>query len=1004
MDEALPPQALENASREAAADLPTRRPVSTYRLQFYSGFTFRDAEAILQYLEELGITDVYSSPYFRARAGSIHGYDITDYQSLNPEVGTEEDFNSFTEALRARGMGLIMDIVPNHMSIGSGSNLWWRDVLENGRASPFAAFFDIDWNPVKEELEGKVIIPVLGGQYGDVLESGDLRLAFEEGGFFVSYYEHRFPIDPSTYNQILEHVAKLLGRAMGEDGPEYQELLSIITALEHLPSRDARDREKKEERLREKEVIKRRISVLHEESEEFRGALSETVERLNGDSERPESFDPMDMLLSSQVYRLAFWQVATEEINYRRFFDINDLAALRNDFTPTFEQTHSMVFRHVAEGRITGLRVDHPDGLHDPEAYFSRLQRECFLRVVLARAGSTEPGDRDLEFLRQFHDSEPGKDPAPWRPFYIVGEKILTGNELIPRHWAIMGTTGYSFMNSAGGLFVDHLGSRPMTDIYRRFIRRKTDFSRLLYEKKRLIMNSFMAGEINVLGRALNILSEQDRRFRDFTLNSLIEAITETIAFFPVYRTYVNPEGITEQDLKYIDHAIGNAMRARRDLSPSIFGFLRSVLTLDYPGRLEEAQKSGWLDFAMRFQQLTGPVMAKGMEDTVFYAYNRLVSLNEVGGSPERFGTSREAFHSQNLERLGHWPLSLTATSTHDHKRSEDVRVRISVLSEMPEGWKDRLAIWSRLARRMKRRTEGGDMPERNDEYLLYQSLVGAWPHGGLKGGDDTDAFAGRIKDYMVKSARESKANTTWISPDAEYEDALREFTDRIVRSEEFRGSFEDFQQTAAYYGALNSLSQVLLKVTAPGVPDFYQGTELLSLTLVDPDNRVPVDYAERMRHLQELKRMMEEKGPGAVADEMLKDPGDGRAKLFLTWRALGFRRARSDLFLEGEYLPLEATGPLERHLVAFARRLGEKCAVTIVPRFFRHLVPEGTLPLRGLWEDNSISLPEGTEGVRLRDAITGDELVPETLSGRLAIPVWKALSKFPVCLLETVN
>jgi len=985
------------AFEETLSALPLRIPVSSYRLQFNRLFTFRDAERIIPYLSALGITDVYTSPYFQARPGSTHGYDITDYSRINPELGTMRDFDSFTDTLRANGMGLIMDIVPNHMSIAPASNPWWRDVLESGQASHFAEHFDIDWKPLKEELEGKVIIPVLGGQYGEVLESCGLSLAYEGGEISVKYYEHDFPIDPSTYNQVLEHVLESFTDASAKDSPEYHELMSIITAISHLPKRDELNPDKISERYREKEVIKRRIAGLYGGSDVFRAELDSAIGAFNGDEAHPESFDMLDRLLGSQAYRLAFWQVAAEEINYRRFFDINDLAAIRSEHAATFRESHALVLRHIAEGRITGLRVDHPDGLHDPDSYFSLLQQECFVHMALGRMGETgdEPSGSTPDEMRRLYRGQRDNFPKAKKPLYIVCEKILVGSERIPRHWPIAGTTGYSFMNSSGGLFVDSLNLKPFTEVYRRFIKQKVDFQQLLYEKKKLIMDSFMAGEVNVLGRSLNIISEQDRRFRDFTLNSIIEAIMDTIACFPVYRTYVNSSGVTERDANYIEGAISKAGRIRRDLPSSLFDFLRAVLMLECPRGYTDEQKGQWLEFTMRFQQITGPVMAKGLEDTVFYIYNRLVSLNEVGGNPSNFGTNRDTFHGQNIERAKHWPYSLTATSTHDHKRSEDVRARISVLSEIPSAWREHLIHWGRINRKLKAKRDNVLMPDRNDEYLLYQILLGAWPHDkeGMEG------FEERIKRYIVKAARESKTHTTWISPDEEYEEALVDFTGKVLAHDDFIESFMGLQRSVSFYGMLNSLSQTLLKITSPGVPDFYQGTELWSLTLVDPDNRIPVDYENLKDLLDELKN-----APEGYPAKAMKNAEDGRIKLFMTWKALNYRLANKDLFLEGSYTPLEVSGARSRHIVAFRRSHRGSNAIVIAPRLMVTVTPEGEFPIGPCWEDTRVTLPDDMKAKRFNNVLTGAIIRAEGAEdSRPFISVQEALSELPVCLLDSV-
>ncbi len=991
---------LAGACRKVAERLPHRAPVSTYRLQFNSGFRFADAEAVSAYLNALGVTDIYSSPYFKAKEGSTHGYDVIDYQSINPEIGAEVDFVRFTAELGRLDMGLIMDIVPNHMSIAGGRNAWWRDVLENGPSSPFAPFFDIDWNPVREVLEDKVILPILGDFYGKVLENREISLSFEEGAFFIRYYEHRLPVDPSTYERILTHRGETFEEALGGEDPRFQEYLSIVTALKHLPTRTERDPDKATERLREKEVIKRRIWTLYDECPKFGLFVEENVRILNGTNGDIDSFDLLDELLASQVYRLTFWQVATEEINYRRFFDINDLAAVRNEDPEVFRESHGMVLGHVREGKITGMRADHPDGLHNPGEYFMRLQEECFIRLVEAELGLNGSEDAPAGEIRKAYRGLLEENPALSRPFYVVGEKILMESERMPEDWPVSGTTGYVFMNSANALFVNHANARLMTDIYHRFIRSKPHYPDLVYKKKKLIMQTSMASEINVLGHRLNRISESDRHFRDFTLNSLINAIVEVIALFPVYRTYADESGVNDRDVRYIEAAVSRARRRRRDLSASVFDFLRDVLTLGYPEKFSEAECREWLDFAMKFQQLTGPVMAKGLEDTVFYSFNRLASLNEVGGNPDRFGISPEAFHGQNIETAKHWPHTMVATSTHDSKRSEDVRARINVLSELPYHWRERLARWRSLNKRRKSKIEGRLAPGQNDEYLIYQTLLGAWPLGPLEG-QKRETFIERVRQYAVKAAREAKANTTWINPDAEYENALIKFIDGIMASSDFIEDLLPFQKLLAHYGMFNSLSQTLLKITSPGVPDFYQGTELWTLTLVDPDNRRPVDYSLARRMLEELREREAGGEPLELARDLLENKEDGRIKLYLTFKALNFRKEKKELFLSGDYAPLYAAGEQARRAVAFERGAQGASAITVVPRLVSGIISGEEDPVGDVWRGTFLLLPPDKEGALYRDVFTGRTLRAGAHEGRAALELSEVFAGFPVALLE---
>jgi (1->4)-alpha-D-glucan 1-alpha-D-glucosylmutase len=991
---------IQEAFRRVTARLPARVPVSTYRMQFNAGFTFEQARGVLPYLSKLGITDIYSSPYFTAQKGSLHGYDVTDPTTLNPELGGEEAFAEFIRALEEHGMGLIMDIVPNHMSIGASQNAWWNDVLENGQSSPYAGFFDIDWKPVPEKLEDKVILPILGDQYGSVLENQELRLTFEDGAFFVTYYDNTLPVDPCTYDRILTHRMEEFQEKQGEDDPHVIELLSIITALRHLPRPTETDPERVAERLREKEIIKRRLQTLDEESPAFRTFLAENIEKFNGTRHVSESFDLLDELLSAQVYRLSFWQVATEEINYRRFFDINDLAAIRTEDPEVFLVTHRMVLRHVREGKVTGLRVDHPDGLSSPRAYFRRLQEECFAALCAREEGAGKEDPAGEARVRELYASEREVDAVLEQPFYVVGEKILMESESLPYDWPIFGTTGYVFMNSVGGIFVEGANADLLTATYELFTGRRRDFAELLREKKKLIMESSMASEINVLGHWLSRLAEQDRRFRDFTRNSLTHAIVEVIANFPVYRTYIDEAGVSDQDLKYIEQAIGKARRRRKDLSPQVFAFLHDVLILR-DVRMDEQTRRRWLEFTMKFQQITGPVMAKGLEDTVFYDYNRLVSLNEVGGNPDRFGTTLEAFHGRNTEMCKRWPTTMVTTSTHDSKRSEDVRARIHVISEFPEEWRALTLQWAEMNQEFKATVEGGLLaPDRNDEYLLYQSLVGAWPMLPMDEEGKKD-FTERIKGYMLKAVREGKENTSWINPDPEYEEAVTNFVEAVLGSERFLGSFLRWQRKISTFGIYTSLAQVLLKVASPGVPDFYQGSELWNLTLVDPDNRRPVDYGKAEAMLAELLgRESERQGAGLVR-ELLSAKEDGRVKLYLTYKALNYRRARRQLFEGGQYIPLRAAGEQEGRVVAFERRLDGSSCIAAVPRFLGGLVGEDQEPLGEVWKDTHIVLEDTGAPARFLNVLTGETVRVVRHRGSRALSVRDAFAHFPAALLE---
>jgi (1->4)-alpha-D-glucan 1-alpha-D-glucosylmutase len=993
--------------------LMPRIPVSTYRLQFNGQFTFSDAKRIISYLNDLGISDIYASPYFQAREGSLHGYDIVDHNALNPEIGTHQEYDEMTAELGKYAMGQILDIVPNHMCIASAQNSWWMDVLENGPSSVYAHYFDIDWDPVKKELRNKVLLPVLGDQYGKVLENRELQLAFEDGSFFIRYYEHTFPVIPKTYIQILKHRLEDLEEALPSGDPYFVELLSIITALTHLPSYTERAAEKVEERYREKEIVKKRLWTLWNESPAVRTFIDENVRIFNGTEGDPSSFNLLDELLGMQVYRLAYWRVATEEINYRRFFDVNHLGALRVEFPDVFRETHRLVMELIRKGQVTGLRVDHPDGLYDPSGYFRELQKNCFLQ---ARLGYKEALGREIKAVREGPGAEEeilklykettASDPS-YKPFYVVGEKILIKGERMPEEWPIFSTTGYVFLNSVNGIFVDSGNARAFDEIYTRFIREKMNLQEIVYEKKKLIMQVSMSSEVNTLGHYLNRISEKNRHTRDFTLNSLTHAIIEVIAYFPVYRTYTNSDNVTDRDRQYTEQSLAKAKRKNPAISESIFDFLRDVLFLRYPVDCSEDDRKEWLDFVMKFQQITGPVMAKAVEDTAFYVYNRLVSLNEVGGAPERFGTPLDTFHGQNIERSKFWPHALIASSTHDTKRSEDVRARINVLSEIPEKWKRHVLLWRRLNKKKKTLVDNRAVPDRNEEYLLYQTLIGAWPAGAM---DESayGAFRERIREYMLKAAREAKVNTSWINPSVLYEEALGIFTGKILenrRDNPFLKDFIDFQKKVSGYGMYNSLSQALLRITSPGVPDFYQGTELWNFALVDPDNRLPVDYDARITMLAEINRLEQDVGRLELSRRLWADRDSGMIKMYVISRALQYRRNSRALFDQGEYLPLEVQGSGTENVCAFARRLGNENAIVAVPRFLTRIMPDpaGPSSVEEIWSDSYVVIPYAEEGAAYRSIFTGETNIVQRRNEASVVPVSGIFGHLPLALLERV-
>ncbi|WP_136524268.1 malto-oligosyltrehalose synthase [Geomonas ferrireducens] len=986
--------------------LPQARiPSATYRLQFNAGFTFADAERIVGYLHDLGVSDVYASSYLAAKEGSVHGYDVVNQTIFNKELGDEGNYQAFVDELSRHDMGHILDFVPNHMCIESSDNVWWMDVLENGMSSLCAHFFDIDWEPVKKELTGKVLLPLLGDQYGRVLEGGGLQLLFRDGAFFVQCNALQIPVEPRSYLLILQHRLDALKEKLPPEAGPLQELLSIETALQHLPLPTEQDPEKMNERHREKEIIKKRLSQLCLDSPEVAELIAENVGIFNGIKGDANSFDLLDRLLRDQVYRLSYWRVATEEINYRRFFDINALAAIRMEDQAVYDLTHTLLFRLIREGKVTGVRIDHVDGLYDPVAYLQHLQKSAWMNLKERSEGAPpEEGAEAIreEWARQY-DEVLERDPG-YKPFYAVVEKILMKGELLPEQWPVCGTTGYEFLNSVNGLFVASDVAKQFDCIYDRFVKHESDFTEIVYEKKKLVMQVSLSGEVNMLAHQLNNIAEEDRLTRDFTLNSLARAISEVIACFPVYRTYANSASVRDRDVQYIDAAVSKAKRRNPAISGSVFDFLRDVLLLRSPERASEESRRDWLYFAMRFQQITGPVMAKGLEDTAFYVYHRLISLNDVGGMPGRFGTTLEAFHGQNLERNKNFPHAMIATATHDSKRGEDVRTRIDALSEIPALWQKQVARWSRLNKRRGSLIENARVPEHNEEYLLYQTLIGAWPVGEV---DDAgyEAFRGRIREYMIKALREAKVNTSWVSPNGPYEDAVAGFVDAILArtpDNEFLREFLPLQRRLSRCGFFSSLSQTLLKMTSPGIPDFYQGTELIEFTLVDPDNRRQVDYGRRIEALAELKRREQEEGAPRLWSELLERE-DERAKLFLIYRVLNYRREHKDVFDGGEYLPLEVKGARGRHLCAFARKAGGRVVIVAAARLVATLMPEeGSSPLgEAVWQDTVLLLPEGVGG-RFRNGVNDATVEAVPHDDQSALPLAALFAEVSVALLES--
>jgi (1->4)-alpha-D-glucan 1-alpha-D-glucosylmutase len=873
---------------------------ATYRVQLHAGFGFAQAAAVADYLANLGISHLYGSPYLQAARGSMHGYDVVNHRRVNEELGGAEGHTHFCHALAKHGLGQVLDLVPNHMAITGPENPWWWDVLESGPSSRYAAYFDVDWDPPETRLRNMVLLPVLGNHYGHVLEAGELRLERRGADFTVRYHEHTFPVSPRSLDATLGAAAERC---------QSDELAFLADACGRLPLSTAIDWVTVHGRHRDKEVLRSLLARLLAEQPAVPAAIDAVITELNADP------DALDALLERQNYRLAFWRAAARDLGYRRFFDINTLVALRMQDERVFADTHALALRWVADGVLDGLRIDHPDGLHDPEAYSRRLHQAS---------------------------------PNAW----ILVEKILEPGERLRESWPVAGTTGYDFVNRVGGLFVDPAGEQPLTALYADFTGESVDYRALVRQKKHQALHELLGSDVNRLTALGMEICERDRRHRDYTRYEIHEVLREVIACFPVYRAYVQADSgqVSEDDVHYIDEAVERAKGYRPELDAALFDFLRDLLLLRIRGALEA-------ELVMRFQQLTGPTMAKGVEDTAFYCFNRLISLNEVGGDPSRFGVTPEAFHQACLEAQRCWPRTMLATSTHDTKRSEDVRIRIHLLSEIPERWGEAVRRWAALNERHRR----GGWPDRNTEYLLYQTFVGTWPIG-----------VERAVAYMEKVIREAKVHTSWTTMHQEYEEAVRGFVTDVLADREFTAELQAFVAPLIEPGRVNALAQTLLKCTAPGVPDFYQGTELWDLSLVDPDNRRPVDYGLRRQRLDALE--------GATPEAIWARIDEGLPKLWVIRQALALRRRQPALFgPQGDYQPLLAQGARAGHVVAFAR--GSR-AITVVPRL--------VLGLNGDWADTTLELPPG----RWHNQLSGDEVRDGVV--RLA----GLLTRFPVSLL----
>jgi (1->4)-alpha-D-glucan 1-alpha-D-glucosylmutase len=941
-------------------------PAATYRLQFNADFRFSEASVLLDYLANLGITDVYASPILTSRKGSAHGYDVTDPTQINPEFGSPHDFEQFEDALRERGMRLILDIVPNHMA-ASSENRWWMDVLENGSESGFASYFDIDWRPPSRNLEGKVLLPVLGRPFGEALDRGDLRLLFEDGKFFVQYFELLFPLTPRSYRRLLKHRMDELRDSLSGESPAYQEYSGIIAALSSLQE-TAQSEGVAEKRVR-LDGIRERLQRLIASNPEIAAFIDTNIAELNARPGDIASLCPLERLLGEQNFLLAYWQDPNEGINYRRFFTISDLVGVRVEDPIVFEATHDQVLHLATQGVIRGVRVDHIDGLRDPLGYLTKLQE----RLIASQSPESSPP-------------------------YVLVEKILSRDEALPDDWPVSGTTGYEYLNAANGLCVNPTGASKLEKAYFDFIGREMSFADVMYEKKKLVMHTMLRVEMQSLGRQLAHLAARDRYARNLLRPELMDALIDATACLSVYRTYIRNLEVPDAARQLIEGAIEEARTRRPQLNPLCFDFVRDVLTLTNPPHILSDQREERLGFVMRWQQFTGPIVAKGLEDTALYAYYPLLSLNEVGGSPEPSKIMRrEDFYEFMRERQKRWPDSLNGTSTHDTKRSEDVRARLDVLSEVPEAWAKEIAGWSKENESRKLTIDGRKVPDANEEYLIYQTLVGLWPAHP----SELPSISARLQSYAVKAIREAMVHTRWTEPNTAHERAVCSFIEQILAPQEnaaFLSSVAEFLRKIVCAGMINSLGQALLKIVCPGIPDFYQGSELWDFHLVDPDNRGAVDFRSRTEALQGIADGAHADNP-AMASDLLEHWLDGRIKLYVIWKALGCRRERPTLFRKGEFLPVEVIGDRSEHVISFLRQYEEEQILVVVPRWVVNLTNLDTLVLHEFLGGTKLKLPLASPH-SWRNVFTARTIEAKPEGGNQIISAGELLNNFPVALL----
>src|SRR3984957_6672729 len=940
---------------------PKRLPSATYRVQLNQDFRFADAIKILDYLHALGISHLYVSPVLASRKGSGHGYDVTDPTRINPELGSEEEFATLQTELQNRGMGLLLDTIPNHMA-ASAENPWWMDVLENGAQSAFAAFFDIEGHPHSPRLDSRILLPVLGRPFGEALDAGEIKLTFQDSRFFCQYFDSLFPVAPRSYYPILNHRFERLKELLPEDAPAFQEYSGIISSVRELSGADRRSAETAADRRLRFESSRDRLRSLMTSSQEIATFVEENVSDINGREGDPGSFGFLQRLLAEQNYKLAFWQNLNESINYRRFFPITDLVGIRIEDPVVFEATHGYILRLLSKNPYAGLRVDHIDGLRDPLAYLNKLQE-------------------------RLSSDETRKET----PSYVLVEKILARGESLPEEWPVSGTTGYDYLNEANGIFVDPEGARRIEEIYSTFIGRWQNFADVVYQKKKLVMNTLLGVEMRTLGRHLAELDAQDRYARELTGAPPFNVLIEVTACLSIYRTYVRSMELSAHATIYIEDAITEARRRAPNLSAACFDFVREVLLILNPPHVLVDQREARLAFVLRWQQFTGPIVAKGLEDTALYVYHPLLSLNEVGGNPcPSDAASLEEFCAFLTDRQTHWPGSLNPSSTHNTKRSEDIRARLNALSEMPSEWKDHLELWANQNAPHKEQVKGESVPDRNEEYFLYQTLLGVWPLDR----EDCSTLLKRVQDHIIKATREAMVHTRWTRPNQPHEDALMQFVAKILSQDnrEFLEDFRQFQKKIAYFGMVNSLSQMLLKIVSPGVPDFYQGSELWDLRLVDPDNRGPIDFNKRaaaldsIAHLDFLHAMQ----------TLVENWHDGCIKLYVIWKAIRFRRDHADVFRDGEFIPLQTTGLYSRNVTAFLRRKENSWALAAVPRWLSHVPTTGKHQFN--WGNTSLMLPTDAPA-QWNSVLTPTQLATNEEAGEHCVMLGSLFQEFPVAL-----